>query len=172
MKLRNSIGWYARSIVLLGGVIVGIGSLSVMAGSTTDTSSTKPVDNDKAAQQLDAAKRVRTKKEKELQERLHQENDAKRRALEARQKYRDKSLCLSGTDAAYSTLERLYGAFRSGREDAPMYIDYTGGGNAIGIRELTCGRAEAALVRGALEVHEIAALEKAFPTPGFKPSSL
>jgi len=172
MKLRNSIGWYARSIVLLGGIIVGIGSLSVMAGSITDTSSTKPVDNDKGAQQLDAAKRVRTKKEKELQERLRQENDAKRRALEVRQKYRDMSLCLSGTDTAYSALEKSYGVFRNDREDAPMYLDYTGGGNAVGIRELACGRTEAALVRGALTVLERVALRKAFPATRLQPQAI
>lgn len=68
------------------------------------------------------------------------------------------SLCLAGTDTAYSTLTRLYEEFRRGRSRGPRQILYQGGGTDIGIANLTGGHAQAALIRRVLKPKEQAKL--------------
>ena len=92
------------------------------------------------------------------------------RQLQLRQQYREKLLCLAGTDTAYSVLAKLYAAFRKDRKDVPMYLDYTGGGDVVGVRKLTSGQAEAALIREKLTDKERELLAKAFPDPDFQPA--
>ena len=105
-------------------------------------------------------------------ENRRQQEEQRQRDRDIRQRYRDKSLCLAGTDTVYSVLEKLYAEFRKDREDIPMYLDYTGGGDDVGVRELTSGQAEAALIREALRDKEKESLAKAFPSPEFQPATV
>lgn len=106
------------------------------------------------------------------EENRRQQEEQLQRDKEIRQRYKKQSLCLAGTDTAYSVLEKLYAAFRKDRQDVPMYLDYTGGGDDVGVRELASGEAEAALIRETLADTEKAMLKNAFPDPGFQPATV
>lgn len=125
-----------------------------------------------AASVLHAAPPTPEESRRAAEENRRNVEEAKRRSLAIRQQFRDKSLCLAGTDTAYSVLERLYAAFRKDREDVPMYLDYTGGGDRVGVRELTSGQAGAIVVREVLKDREKKLLAEAFPDPKSQPSTV
>ncbi|MCL2700482.1 MAG: substrate-binding domain-containing protein, partial [Phycisphaerae bacterium] len=114
----------------------------------------------------DAARRRIAEEHRRRQEEQLQRNK------EIRQQFRAQSLCFAGTDTAYSVLEKLYAAFCKDRENIPMRLDYTGGGDDIGVQELISGRAEAALLREVLTETDKEALKTAFPNPDFQPTTV
>jgi ABC-type phosphate transport system substrate-binding protein len=110
--------------------------------------------------------------DREWQEQKRLMDEARARNEEARQEIRSQSLCLAGTDTALGMLESLYPEFRKNREDVPRYLEYQGGGDDIGIRDLVKGHAEAALIRNPLTKEQIAQLAKAFPGHDFQKSKI
>ena len=101
--------------------------------------------------------------DREWQDQKRLMEEARARNEEVRKEIRSRSLCLAGTDTALGMLEALYGEFRKDREDVPQYLEYQGGGDDVGIRDLVKGEAEAALVRNPLTKEQIGKLAKAFP---------
>ena len=130
----------------------------IMSGTVSVGQAGKPATDDE-----DAAKRLTEQKQRDYQEQIRLVEEARAANAALLEQVRSKSICLAGTDTAFSSMKRLYDGFKVIRPDAPPNLFYNSGSDNLGISEMIAGRAEAAVLREPLTGQQVERLRTAFP---------